>query len=115
MLHEFLKPGPWFRVKKYGYGAGLPIVWQGWAFLGALVGVLAGIGLLAENKAGWAQAIAMAAFILTTVYAIIIAARRTDGKWKWRWGDLGDEDDKLPPSGRGTGKRRSTKDRRADR
>ena len=112
MLHEFLKPGAWFRVKKYGYGAGLPIVWQGWAFLGALVGVLAGIGLLAENKSGWAQAIAMAAFILTTVYAIIIAAKRTDGEWKWRWGD---EDDTPPPSGRGTGKRRSSKDRRADR
>lgn len=93
MLHEFLKPGPWFRVKKYGYGAGLPIAWQGWAFLGALVGVLGGIGLLAENKAGWAQALAMTAFILTTVYAIIIAAKRTDGEWKWRWGD----EDNTPP------------------
>lgn len=116
MLHEFLKPGPqkfepWFRVKKYGYGAGLPINWQGWAFIGALVGLLAGIGLLAENKAGWAQALSMVGFILTVTYAIIIAARRTDGEWKWRWGN----DDTPPSPKRGAAKRRSSKERRADR
>lgn len=116
MLDEFLKPGPqksgaWFRVKKYGYGAGLPINWQGWAFIGALVGVLSGIGLLAENKAGWAQALSMAAFILTATYGIIIAARRTDGEWRWRWG----EEDTPPPPKKGAPKRRSSKERRADR
>lgn len=111
MLHQFLKPGPWFRVKKYGYGAGLPINWQGWAFIGALVGVLAGIGQLAENKSGGAQAIAMAAFILTVTYAIIIAARRTDGEWRWRWG----EEHMPPPPKNGASKRRSSKERRTRR
>ena len=23
---------PWFAPKRFGYGAGLPIAWQGWAF-----------------------------------------------------------------------------------
>ena len=104
MFHKFLKPGPWFRVKKYGYGAGLPIVWQGWAFLAALIGVLGGIGLLADNKSGWAQAISTAAFILTIVYAITIAAQRTDGEWRWRWGEKD-----VVPSKRRTDKHRADK------
>ena len=38
---------PWFAQKRYGYGAGLPIAWQGWAVLGAwLLALLTGICLL---------------------------------------------------------------------
>ena len=24
----------WFAAKRYGYGSGLPIAWQGWAVIG---------------------------------------------------------------------------------
>jgi hypothetical protein len=30
----------WFAPKRYGYGAGLPITWQGWAVTLAYVGVI---------------------------------------------------------------------------
>ena len=33
MLHLFLEKGPWFRAKRFGYGAGLPFKWQGWVVL----------------------------------------------------------------------------------
>src|SRR3546814_6692541 len=35
MLHIFLDERPWFRAKRHGYGAGLPIAWQGWVMLAA--------------------------------------------------------------------------------
>ena len=30
----------WFAHKRYGYGAGLPISWQGWALTIAYVGLM---------------------------------------------------------------------------
>lgn len=29
MFHKFLEDGDWFAPKRFGYGAGLPIAWQG--------------------------------------------------------------------------------------
>ena len=49
MLHLFLQKGPWFRAKKFGYGAGLPFKWQGWAVLGLYVLAMIGLALLADN------------------------------------------------------------------
>ena len=70
-------PKPWFAAKRYGYGAGLPIAWQGWA-------LLAGLGELLVP----AQT---ALFILLVAFAtgllIWISARRTRGGWRWRWGE----------------------------
>ena len=30
----------WFRARRYGWGWGLPITWQGWTVLGLWVGAL---------------------------------------------------------------------------
>ena len=30
--------GAWFAPKRYGFGAGLPIAWQGWALLLGTIG-----------------------------------------------------------------------------
>ncbi len=35
----------WFKPKRYGYGA-TPVTWEGWAFTGLVVAILAGSGLL---------------------------------------------------------------------
>ena len=29
--------GAWFAPKRFGYGAGLPIAWQGWALLAGYI------------------------------------------------------------------------------
>lgn len=84
MMHMFFDEKPWFAPKRFGYGAGLPIAWQGWAVLGAYIGVVTGAALwLAEQSLG--------AFLLVTIVAtlplLLIAARKTRGGWHWRWGD----------------------------
>jgi hypothetical protein len=76
--------GPeWFDAKRYGYGAGLPIAWQGWALLAAYMAVL--------GLAVWLLAAAPIALLAVTISAtfllLLIASRTTRGGWRWRWGD----------------------------
>jgi hypothetical protein len=35
----------WFEAKRYGYGSGLPIAWQGWAITIAYFVLILGSGL----------------------------------------------------------------------
>lgn len=73
---------PWFRPKRFGFGAGLPIAWQGWALLAGHVAAIAlGAQLLAHHP--WALA---AYATLLTVAAVPLYARRTEGGFRWRWG-----------------------------
>ncbi|HEX8450025.1 MAG TPA: hypothetical protein VF652_10590 [Allosphingosinicella sp.] len=73
----------WFRARKYGYGSGLPIRWQGWAVLIAYVLVTIGSCLLAPRTIiGFLLVVAVATALLFKV-----CASRTRGGWRWRWGD----------------------------
>jgi hypothetical protein len=82
MLHLFMNKGPWFRAKRFGYGAGLPFKWQGWALLLSHMAVLIGIGVgLAEQPVLMLPLILIAAFAPMPIYAA-----RTEGGWKWRGG-----------------------------
>lgn len=76
--------GAWFAPKRYGYGAGLPIAWQGWLLLG---GFLALVLLLAATFAPQHPAIYIAIVLLLTAGFTILAARRTRGGWRWRRGE----------------------------
>jgi hypothetical protein len=73
----------WFAPKRYGYGAGLPISWQGWALtLGfVLLTILLGIGL------GNRPIQLIAVVIPLSITFIVISARTTRGGWRWRWGE----------------------------
>ena len=85
MLHKFFEGGDWFAAKRYGYGAGRPIAWQGWVLLAAYIGAVLGLGVLAER--GWPQnAGALAAIAVLTVVFVVIVHRHTRGGWRWRWG-----------------------------
>ena len=86
MLQAFLSPGDWFAPKRYGYGAGLPIAWQGWALLLSYVLATIGVAALVGNSGG-APGTALALISLLTVPLILIARRRTRGGWRWRWGE----------------------------
>lgn len=87
MLHMFFNKRPWFAVRRYGYGAGRPIAWQGWLLMFNYVSVLAGLGVLA-SKAGEATPFPIAIVLLIATAAFLeITRRRTQGKWQWRWGD----------------------------
>jgi hypothetical protein len=87
MLHLFMKKGPWFRAKRYGYGVGLPLKWQGWALIAFYLLALAGIGLLSKQDTDFPRAVAFVVFLIVTALFVMTVHRRTEGGWKWRWGD----------------------------
>jgi hypothetical protein len=73
----------WFAPKRFGYGAGLPISWQGWAV--TLVYTAAVIGVCLAFKDRPLQLFAVV--IPLTVALLTICARTTRGGWRWRWGN----------------------------
>ena len=88
MLNSFLEKGPGFRAKKFGYGAGLPFKWQGWAVLAFYLLAMLGLGLLAERNGANPKIAAVALMLVITTIVLVIARNRTEGGWKWR-GDFG--------------------------
>jgi hypothetical protein len=78
----------WFKPKRYGYGA-TPVTWQSWAVtIGTVLAVVAvSLGLRLTAKSLWALA-ALVLFDAVAVMALVIVSyRKTDGGWRWRWGD----------------------------
>jgi ABC-type multidrug transport system permease subunit len=86
MLHLFMGNDSWFRAKRYGLGAGLPIRWQGWALTASYIAALAGIGLLSKAPDAVSRGLAFALFLIVTAMFLAIVRGRTEGGWKWRWG-----------------------------
>ncbi|RDC58875.1 hypothetical protein HME9302_02548 [Alteripontixanthobacter maritimus] len=85
-MSGFFEEGDWFAPKRFGYGAGMPIAWQGWVLLGGFIALAIGAGLLAEYIPDIGPVIALAVLIPATIVFLVIAARRTRGGWRWRWG-----------------------------
>ena len=74
---------PWFEAKRYGYGSGPPIAWQGWALIIGYVLVISLAGLLIPRTiVGFLAIVAIA-----TATLLKISAAKTRGQWRWRWGD----------------------------
>lgn len=79
--------GMWFAPKRYGYGAGLPIAWQGWALLGGYIALMVLAGFMSGSHLGAIRAAAFALFIAATATLLSLTRQRTRGGWKWRWGN----------------------------
>ncbi|NML44178.1 DUF4175 domain-containing protein [Ramlibacter sp. G-1-2-2] len=77
------KPPYWFPVKRYGWGWGLPITWQGWVVLAIFVGLLIAGALWLLPSYG------KPAFV---VYVLLLVAAFTFVCWLkgeppgWHWG-----------------------------
>ncbi|HLH51075.1 MAG TPA: hypothetical protein VKV96_17185 [Roseiarcus sp.] len=77
-------PRYWFPAKRYGWGWGLPIAWQGWLALAAFTGlVVLGAFLFPPRK-----------FLPEYVaYIVVLSALLIGVCWakgeppRWRWGD----------------------------
>ena len=82
MFWLFNDSRPWFRHKNYGLGAGLPIAWQGWAFMGLHIALIVGLAGLLQYK----PLAMLAAITATAILPLPIYASRTEGGWRWRWG-----------------------------
>ncbi len=80
---------PWFAPKRYGYGSGLPIAWQGWVVLAVYMAVAVvipiGLVVLIPKPALLIPAI-IGAEVIPTLILCVICARKTEGGWRWRWG-----------------------------
>jgi hypothetical protein len=81
MLHLFKNEGAWFRAKKFGYGAGLPFKWQGWALLLGHMALIIGAALLFKDS----PVIFVPLALLIALAPMPVYAARTEGGWKWRW------------------------------
>lgn len=80
---------PWFAAKRYGYGSGLPIAWQGWVLFIAYIVVCIGAPVILTFVLHEQQALdqaSLATIGAATVILMIVVARRTKGGWRWRWG-----------------------------
>jgi len=79
----------WFRPKRYGYGA-TPVTWQGWTVVGVAVAAIVADALLvrprhAANPRAWIVFLAIEAAIIAALF--IVSRRKTEGGFRWRWGD----------------------------
>ena len=73
----------WFAPKRFGYGCGFPITWQGWALTAAYLLVVVGAGLAMEER----PLLLLPIVLPATALFLLIAARTTRGGWRWRWGE----------------------------
>jgi hypothetical protein len=79
-----MRDGPeWFAPKRYGYGSGRPISWQGWALTAAFVAIAIGVSVRLKDQ----PLKLIAIMIPVTVVFCVICARTTRGGWHWRWGE----------------------------
>lgn len=82
MLHLLFEKGPWFRAKRYGYGAGLPFKWQGWVLMLAHIALIIGLAVALGER----PMVALPLILLAGIAPLPIYAAKTEGGWKWRWG-----------------------------
>ena len=76
--------GPeWFATKRYGFGSGLPIAWQGWVVLATFFAIVAGATAYFAER----TLVLAAILVPATIVLMVICSRTTRGGWRWRWGD----------------------------
>ncbi len=80
---------PWFRAKKYGYGWGLPVTWQGWVVLLGYLGFIL-YDFFRIDKHAHSASDTLRPFIIhviLTTLILLVIAYLTGEKPKWRWGN----------------------------
>jgi hypothetical protein len=77
------QPEYWFPAKRYGWGWGLPVAWQGWVVLAAfIILVIVGAVLLPPHRST----------LKFVGYVVILSIALTGACWwkgeppRWRWG-----------------------------
>lgn len=80
---------PWFRVKKYGWGWGLPATWQGWMVLVLYVVYIVWAFGRADSHSHSVSDMLLnfIPYVILGGVVLFIIAVKTSDKPKWRWGD----------------------------
>ncbi|WP_347261226.1 hypothetical protein [Rudaea sp.] len=77
----------WFPAKRYGWGWGLPVAWQGWLVLaGYFLLATGGAGILLSRPQTATSAMAFMGYILLLTLALVVVCWAKGEKPKWRWG-----------------------------
>ncbi|AXK67163.1 hypothetical protein [Burkholderia sp. IDO3] len=73
----------WFPAKRYGWGWGLPVAWQGWVVLLLFViGIIASAWLVPPHR----SPVAYGACIVALVALLTVVCWIKGEKPRWRWG-----------------------------
>ncbi|NCU11995.1 MAG: hypothetical protein GXC70_07540 [Sphingomonadaceae bacterium] len=79
-MREAKDDGAWFAPKRIGYGAGLPIAWQGWVLLAGHTAIMVGGAWQFQHR----PEVVLVWLLLTSVLPLPLYAAKTRGGWKWR-------------------------------
>ena len=72
----------WFPAKRYGWGWGLPITWQGWVITVIVVAMLvAGPFVFPLRPTPWA--LLMYCWLITALYLAICWLKGEPPTWRW--------------------------------
>jgi hypothetical protein len=78
----------WFAPKRFGYGAGLPISWEGWAVLIGFFVALFAVMTIPQQFLPLEDATVVhfigAALLVAVI--VVVARKKTEGGWRWRNG-----------------------------
>ncbi|CAN5582975.1 hypothetical protein BH10PSE4_BH10PSE4_01270 [soil metagenome] len=77
---------PWFRVKRYGYGAGPPCSWEGWAVMAGYLAFILAVSALGASYSVIHPLAYASAIVAPTLALVVVAWRKSDRPWKWRNG-----------------------------
>jgi hypothetical protein len=72
---------PWFPVKRFGYGVGFPIAWEGWLVLALYAAAMIFSGSLLPTLAFVIAAIPLTAAVIYISYV------SSNGEWRYRNGE----------------------------
>lgn len=79
----------WFKPKRYGFGA-TPATWEGWAATALVIlGLLIEMQIIPARAPGDGKLLAVLAQLATVAAFVLLCWRKTDGAWRWRWGESG--------------------------
>lgn len=85
-MNDRISDGDWFLPKRFGYGSGWPIAWQGWALLGGYVALIFILAWLVAAGSLALEVFGLVMFVGTTLSFGDLCRRHTRGGWRWRWG-----------------------------
>ena len=78
-------PQYWFPVKRYGWGWGLPVRWQGWVALALyLASIYAGVRYFRPRDSVAAFLVWLA---ITSILFVAVVAWKGERPLDWRWGE----------------------------
>jgi hypothetical protein len=78
-------PEYWFPAKRYGWGWGFPITWQGWVVLALFLGLIVGGALLFRVVAPQKALAAYLAYVgaLSVLFVGVCWLKGEPPRWRW--------------------------------